>query len=170
MKSRQQVEELWDAILMAATNMDGYEYVRCREKFIDFFCEEEYAPLVNTGTVQQECHDPDCGCHAIFHPDPYAELKAAQAAGKVIQWQRDDGEWISIQYMLHQEFPVSRYRIKPEEKKLVPFEEALAHYRKGGNARIPAWDKTTTLRRLIENGHGVWVSNETLGKVWELLP
>jgi hypothetical protein len=47
-------------------------------------------------------------------PDPYAELKAAKAAGKVIQIKTADGEWGVDLPNPSFAFPADQYRIKPE--------------------------------------------------------
>lgn len=57
-------------------------------------------------------------------PDPYAELKAARKAGKMIQFRRPFGEWSDMSMGIPDwYFPVGQYRIKPEPPKqprLVP--------------------------------------------------
>lgn len=45
--------------------------------------------------------------------DPYAELRKAHAAGKVIEVQNDLGVWKSYGLPIAWTFPVERYRIKP---------------------------------------------------------
>lgn len=54
--------------------------------------------------------------------DPYKELKAAHAAGKVIQCRKRDGVWLDISYP-NWDSPANCYRIKPEPKtvKLLAF-------------------------------------------------
>lgn len=53
-------------------------------------------------------------------PDPYAELKAAQAAGKVIQCRELSGNWFDLPHPLWNS-PVESYRIKPDPE-MVPLE------------------------------------------------
>ena len=47
-------------------------------------------------------------------PDPYAELKAAHAAGKVIQATNNEGDWTDIDYPPLWNLTVGHYRIKPD--------------------------------------------------------
>jgi len=49
-------------------------------------------------------------------PDPYAELKAAYAAGKAIQYHVGGSEWVRVIDPSWIE-PIERYRIKPETKR-----------------------------------------------------
>ena len=151
MKTRQQVEELWDAVFECSVGDKER-----KEKFIDFFCEEPELP-------KKEWHfEPD---------DPYLHLKLAQAAGKVIQWRNAQNVWVDCTgiWGYCTDLP-ENYRIKPEEKKLVSFEEALQHYRKGGDARLQNWDATITLQGLIDSDHGVRINKVMIGAIWELLP
>jgi hypothetical protein len=74
-------------------------------------------------------NSPDVNwCHhrtkrPLPQPDPYAELKAAHAAGKVIQHNRGNGSYPNWCDVPDPEFSdrVSTYRIKPEQQK-VPFQ------------------------------------------------
>lgn len=46
--------------------------------------------------------------------DPYAELKAAHAAGKVIQASNSEGDWKDLDYPPLWNLAVGHYRIKPD--------------------------------------------------------
>lgn len=158
MKTRKEVAELWEVLLNA--RMDEQ---KAKEKFIDFFCDEE------SELPKKEWHfEPD---------DPYLHLKLAQAAGKVIQQfdktaESDAGRWIDLPAGSALYFAEAKYlRIKPEEKKLVSFEEALVHYKKGGDYKHKTWYRTFKQ----------WVADDTrynkainiceiLSDQWELLP
>lgn len=54
----------------------------------------------------------------VEKPDPYAELKAAHAAGKVIQG-LIGGYWIDSPHPTWK-YPVDTYRVKPDEPQNVP--------------------------------------------------
>jgi hypothetical protein len=49
------------------------------------------------------------------YDDPYAELKAAHAAGKVIQAMNFEGEWRDMHYPPLWNLSLSKYRIKPDD-------------------------------------------------------
>jgi hypothetical protein len=84
-----------------------------------------------TGMVEQSPHYPNVKWETTKDPtwnwtyfqfriaDPYAELKAAVAAGKVIQTKTEDGKWVTTH---NQTFawclPLDSYRIKPEPQRV----------------------------------------------------
>lgn len=55
-----------------------------------------------------------CDCCFIFRIpiDPYAEYKAAQAQGKVIQHQSTSGNWFDVENPVWDDLPPDRYRVK----------------------------------------------------------
>jgi len=78
---------------------------------------------------RNESARPASGWRSIFHrtkrplpqpqqPDPYAELKAAHAAGKVIQfWCESINQWVPIGPIPIWD-ALTKYRIKPEQQKV----------------------------------------------------
>jgi len=81
------------------------------------FIGDEAEPLimgVNDKGVEKWGDAPKKVCVDVFPVDPYAELKAAHAAGKTIQYLKRDGEWDDV----HCNNPLwnkeDKYRIKPE--------------------------------------------------------
>lgn len=101
--------------------------------------------------------------------DPYAELKAAHAAGKVIQYnaktnnQSSEGGWLGGGHLyLNPTYSEKlNFRIKPEPKR-VPLEAS----------DIPAvcWIRSNTVKRefLVSeiDSNGVWTSNGCGNQMW----
>lgn len=103
--------------------------------------------------------------------DPYAHLKQAQAEGKVIQFRQifkdgTFGKWGEYGNMLF-DAHIDCYRVKPEEPKLVSFEEALKWYKDGGDFRFERWIHKNTFRQGLIVAVPV---HQILQDRWVLLP
>jgi hypothetical protein len=78
----------------------------------------------------------------IDEPDPYAELKAAEKAGKVIQWLNFDAVWVDCDWCKNEPtwmLSPDRYRVKPDELKIEAGLTFAQFQKSGRRGRRKAW-------------------------------
>ncbi len=93
-------------------------------------------PTYHTPSVVQQRREDAAAIQAVMNPpveaDPYAELKAARAAGKIIQWNTSTG-WANHIYPGEEDpmwiHPAKDYRVKPEAPAEPWAKEEAAHAR-----------------------------------------
>lgn len=101
-------------------------------------------------------------------PDPYAELKAAHAAGKVIQYREWDGVWNDTINPSFQAAP-QYYRIKPEQQKVPLGPDDIAP---GSVLRLQRghWKAILAVRNdgVMTEDHGLCYYDSLVTSIWEI--
>jgi len=96
--------------------------------------------------------------------DPYAEIKEAQAAGKVIQcWSEIERKWLESEIPMGWCYPSERYRIKPQEPE-APW--TLSRQLPGFRALAEGeeWHRSDFTREMLPNGKRPSLLNEPAHK------